>query len=78
MCLANRQKLTEMYHIYLIAEDQEHTDILFEKYIQENAQNICPSNGAISVVDGIIQCSIHKSGREDDVDDELEPEGPYL
>jgi len=78
VCLANRQKMTEMYHIYLITEDQEHTDILFEKYIQENVQNICPSNGSISVINDKIQCSIHKSGREDDVDDELEPEVPYL
>lgn len=75
VCLANRQKMTEMYQIYLITEDQEHTDVLFMRYIQENAQDICPSNSAISVVNGKIRCSMHKSGQEDD---ELEPEVPYL
>ncbi len=75
MCLVNRQKMIEMYHIYLIAENQEHTDVLLEKYIHENAQDICPSNGTISVISGKIRCSMHKSGREDD---ELEPEVPYL
>lgn len=76
-CLTNRQKLVEMYHIYLITENLEHTDILFEKYIQENVQNICPSNGTISVLnDKKIRCSMHKSGQEDDVEDE--PEVPYL
>ncbi len=70
--------MTEMYHLYLITEDQEHTDVLFMRYIQENVQDICPSNGAISVINGKIRCSMHKSGREDDVDDELEPEVPYL
>ncbi len=67
--------MTEMYHLYLITECQEHTDILFMKYIQENAQDICPSNGTISVINGKNRCSMHKSGREDD---ELEPEVPYL
>ncbi len=76
VCLANRQKLIEMYHIYLINENLEHADILFERYIQENAQNICPSNGAISVVNGKIRCSMHKDVQEDDVEDE--PEVPYL
>lgn len=78
VCLANRQKMTEMYQIYLITEDQEHTDVLFMRYIQENAQDICPSNGAIGVINGKIRCSMHKSGQEDDADDELEPEVPYL
>ncbi len=76
VCLVNRQKLIEMYQIYLITENLEHTDILFEKYIQENSQNICPSNGSIGVINGKIRCSMHKSGREDDVEDE--PEVPYL
>jgi hypothetical protein len=51
------------------------TGIAFEQYLLKYADDICPSHGVISNVDGRIQCSVH--GREDDVDSGDE-EVPYL
>lgn len=76
VCFANRQQLLKMFQIYLVTEDQLSTDLLFEKYSEENNKNICPQNGVIYMKDNKILCEIHHS------EEELEQEGdgavPYL
>lgn len=69
VCFANRQQLLKMYQTYLVTEDQLSTDLLFEKYTEENNKNICPQNGVISVKDNKILCEIHHS------EEEIEQEG---
>lgn len=68
VCSLNRQQLVKVYHTYLLLNNQQDSNILFDKYIQENGQNICPEQGTISILENNIQCGIHcseeKNGEE--------------
>ena len=48
-----------MYGGYLILENINHTDIVFDQYIQEYVRDICPEGGDISYEDGKVKCRIH-------------------
>jgi hypothetical protein len=55
-----------MYEVYLELESIEHTYAVFEKFLQENGDNICPEHGAVTYVDGKVKYSVHTE-EDDDV-----------
>lgn len=66
VCSVNRQQLVKMYHTYLLLNNQQDSNVLFDKYIQENGQNICPKQGTISTLENNIQCDIHCNGGQNE------------
>lgn len=64
VCNANCMQIERMYEAHLKLENIEHTDLVFEQFLQEYCQNVCPEHGDITYVDGKIKCSVHT--REDD------------
>lgn len=76
VCTLNRQQLLNMYHTYLIINDQQDSEMLFDNYVKEYGQT-CPENGIISMIGDSVQCSIHYNDErieEDNEDDTI----PYL
>jgi hypothetical protein len=69
-----------MYESFLDLEGIEHSNIIFAQYQQDYGEDICPENGDISYVDGIVRCSLHPrddgGGDGDNGGDEVEV--PYL
>lgn len=72
VCNTNRNELDRMYNMYLVIEDINHTEKIFEEYFRRYWEDICPKDGSISYDNGQVKCSIHFKGSED------EEEVPYL
>ena len=77
VCSLNRQMILKEYHLYMVMDNKEHSNMLLEEFVQANGHNICPNNGVISVVDDDVLCNIHVNEQKgsDNGDDE---EVPYL
>lgn len=74
VCNANCMQLERMYHAYLFMENKDHTAYLFDEFLQKYKMNICPANGDIKYVHGIVRCILHFEGKSnDDEDDEIVP-----
>lgn len=70
VCKANCLQLERMYCAYLVSEGLEHSDAVFENFIQEWGKDICPCSGRITFVDEKVKCSVHP--REDKNHDDRE------
>lgn len=58
-CDTNSSQLERMYQVHLESQNIEHTDAVFEQFLQEYDENICPDYGIITYVEGQIECSVH-------------------
>ena len=72
VCKENRLELERMYETYLILEDIEHSEDVFQQYLDELDRVVCPGGGDIEYVDGEVKCGLH-SGEGKDLDDESVP-----
>ncbi|MCR1900065.1 prepilin-type N-terminal cleavage/methylation domain-containing protein [Irregularibacter muris] len=59
VCNANCPQLDRKYQMYLLMEEAKHTEIIFDKFMQEHSIETCPDNGAIDYKDGKVQCEVH-------------------
>lgn len=66
VCSVNSIKAEKMYEIYLYEEGEEHSKIIFDKYVQQYEKDICPDSGIVTYEDRKIKCSIHSLGRDDE------------
>lgn len=73
VCNANCMQLERMYHAYLPMENKEHTTYVFDEFLQNHKENICPANGDIKYEKGKLRCILHSedeaTGNEGDEDD---------
>ena len=44
-----------MYGVYLELENIEHTDMVFEQFLQENGKEICTGQGVVIYVEGEVR-----------------------
>jgi hypothetical protein len=51
----------------------EHSDVVFDQYLQGIDGNICPVGGEISYVDGKVKCSLHPRDIDSGVEEENVP-----
>ncbi|WP_051931688.1 prepilin-type N-terminal cleavage/methylation domain-containing protein [Clostridium sp. KNHs214] len=75
VCNVNCLQLERSYNLYLEKENIEHSDVVFEQFLQNQGKNICPEHGYMIYVDEKVQCSVHVG---DDVKKENEDEVPFL
>ena len=73
VCNANCVQLERMYHAYLLMENKEHTNYVFDEFLQNYKENICPVNGDIKYEKDKLRCILHSedeaTGNEGDEDD---------
>lgn len=74
ICNANCVQLERMYEMHLARENVEHTEIIFEQFVQAQGKDICPEHGVINYVDGKVKCSAHAEEIDESGDDDV----PYL
>lgn len=59
ICNTNCVKLERMYQAHLDMKNIQHSDLVFEQYLQKYGKIRCPDHGVISYVNGKVQCSVH-------------------
>lgn len=73
VCNSNCLELNKSYNTYLELRSIQHSEIVFDKFLEEN-DGICPRNGEISYKDGLIKCDIHSHESGSDNEEDV----PYL
>lgn len=70
VCKTNCLQLERMYRIYLIQRDIDDSDAIFEQFLKDYDNQICPSGGEIDYLEGDVRCSVHgeAESEEDDGD----------
>ncbi|MGH4118100.1 prepilin-type N-terminal cleavage/methylation domain-containing protein [Clostridium sp.] len=74
VCNANCVQLERMYEMHFEAKGIEHTDVVFEQFVQGQGKEICPEHGVITYVDEKVRCSAHTKENDEGDDDDV----PYL
>ena len=64
VCTANRKTVERVYLAFLVESDIDHEDGLFDQFVIENFDDVCPAGGVIKYEDGVVKCSVHGSGSE--------------
>ena len=59
VCDANRKAVERMYSAFLVENDIDHVDNIFNQFLIDNFDEICPASGVISYEDGKLKCSVH-------------------
>jgi hypothetical protein len=67
-----------MYSVFLVENDIDHENSLFNQFIIDNFDEICPDGCVISYEDEKVKCSVHGDGSESDEDKPPEDEVPWL
>lgn len=69
VCTTNLKTVERMYTAFLAANDINHEDSIFNQFLIENFDEICPANGSINYENGKVKCSVHEVGSEDEKDE---------
>ena len=59
VCDVNRKAVERMYSAFLVENDIDHVDSIFNQFLIDNFDEICPASGVISYEDGKLKCSVH-------------------
>lgn len=79
VCAANRKTVERTYITLLTEQEIDHVNIIFNKFLIENFDEICPIAGVISYEYRVVKCSIHSAGSEDEKnEDPPDEEVPWL
>lgn len=59
VCDANLKTVERMYSAFLVENDIDHVDSIFNQFLIDNFDEICPASGVISYEYGKVKCSVH-------------------
>ena len=59
VCDANRKAVERMYSAFLVENDIDHVDSIFNQFLIDNFDEVCPASGVISYEYGKVKCSVH-------------------
>ena len=77
-CVANRKTVERLYSAFLVEMDVDHEDSIFNQFIIDNFDEVCPSDGVITYEDGIVKCYVHVDEEEPAEEDSPGEEVPWL
>lgn len=78
VCAANRKTVELMYSAFLVENDIDHMDSIFNQFLVENFDEICPAGGVISYEDGRVKCSVHRNEEQPPEEESPGEEVPWL
>lgn len=78
VCVANRRLVERTYSAFLVENDIDHENSLFNQFIIENFDEVCPVGGVINYEGGKAKCNVHLGGNEGGEDEEPGEEVPWL
>jgi len=70
VCSVNCLQVERMYHVYLLTENKEHTNNVFNQFLQNYEEIICPANGDIEYKKGKVRCVLHSGDEADENNDD--------
>ena len=59
VCDANLKTVERMYSAFLVENDIDYVDSIFNQFLIDNFDEICPASGVISYEYGKVKCSVH-------------------
>ena len=78
VCAANANTVQRIYSAFLIQNNIDHEDSIFNQFIADNFDEICPTGGVIGYEGGKVKCSVHSIESEGEEDEEPGKEVPWL
>lgn len=66
VCKSNLGTVERVYGAKLQMNELEHSDVVFEAFLMENEDDLCPEGGTYSYLDGRVTCSVHIVGVNED------------
>jgi len=66
-CLVNRRQIALEYDIYLLHNEVDHDSFHWNKFLENCAYQICPTNGILDYEDGKVNCTDHTDNKEEEV-----------
>jgi prepilin-type N-terminal cleavage/methylation domain-containing protein len=78
VCAANLKTVERMYSAFLVEKHMDHEDSIFNQFLIDNFDEICPIVGVTTYEDGKVKCSVHDSGSQGEEDEEPGEEVPWL
>ena len=76
VCVSNCKTAKRSYDIFML--ENEYSDSVFNRFLIENIDEICPVSGVISYEDGKVMRSVHHDGSDHGEDDPPGEEVPWL
>ena len=59
VCDANLKTIERMYSAFLVENYIDHVDSIFNQFLIDNFDEICPASDVISYEYGKVKCSVH-------------------
>lgn len=78
VCAANVKSVERTYSTFLVKNNIDYEDSIFNQFITDNFGEACPTGGVISFEDGKVKCSVHDGGSEGEEDEGPGEEVPWL
>ena len=78
VCAANGKTVERMYSAFLVENDIDHEDSIFNQFFTENFEEVCPVDGEISYANGKVKCILHEDESKGDEDESPGDEVPWL
>lgn len=78
VCEANLKTIERLYSALLVENNLDHEESLFNQFLSDHFDEVCPDGGIISYEDGEVKCSEHEGDVHDDEEDESGEEVPWL
>jgi prepilin-type N-terminal cleavage/methylation domain-containing protein len=66
VCESNLGTVERFYGAKLEMDDLEHSDLIFEDFLMDYEDDLCPLGGTYSYLDGRVACSVHLEGVSND------------
>ena len=78
VCTSNRKTIERVYSTFLVEKDISHEDNIFNQFLIDNFDEVCPLSGVISYKDDKVMCSMHEYESKTDEDKSNGEEVPWL
>lgn len=62
VCRTNRGQIERYYEAHLDLNHLEHSEVMFSSFLETYDKSICPKQGEIEYIDGVVVCKIHGGG----------------
>lgn len=65
VCNINCLQVGRMYHVYLLMENKEDTKNVFDEFMDNYEETVCPHDGEIVYMHGSVRCLLHSEDEDD-------------
>ena len=78
VCGSNRKTVERIYLAFLVENDIDNEESIFNQFLIENFDEICPVGGVITYEDEKVKCSVHRNEEQPPEEESPGEEVPWL